>query len=221
MSTLPDNGEVPEPTDLDKVRAVETWPTPTNVSEVRSFVGLCSYCRKFLSKFADIAQALHQLTRGGQMFSWSAEAEQAFVQLKHVLTSAPVVAYLDPDGQFILDTDASSLAVGTVLSQLQGGRTRSGSRVLQTDTESTRATILCYPEELLAVVKVVRQFHPYLYGRHTVVRTDHAALSWLVSLRFPEGLMARWLERLHEYDLTVANTAMPIPFRETKPTTEL
>ncbi len=108
-------------TDPGKVMTVQSWPQPTSVKELSSFLGLCSYYRKFISGFASIAQPLHQLTEKGRRFGWTADAEQAFARLKEALTQAPVLAYPLPCSQFILDTDASDCAVGAVLSQLQDG----------------------------------------------------------------------------------------------------
>lgn len=106
-------------TDGDKVQSIQTWPRPTTASEVRQFLGLCSYYRRFIANFADIAQPLYNCTEKSRSFHWTAEAEQAFQNLKQLLTSAPILGYPDPDGYFILDTDASSYGIGTVLSQVQ------------------------------------------------------------------------------------------------------
>ena len=112
------------------------------------------------------------------------------------------MGYPDPDDPFILDTDASSYGTGAVVSQLQDG---------QEQVIAYYSQVLSRPErqycstrrELLAVVKAVKHFHPYVYGRPFSVRTDHAALRWLLSFRHPEGQTARWLERLQQYDLQI------------------
>ena len=98
-------------TDPDKLLAIRNWPSSTGVSEVRSFLGLCSYYRRFMKNFADKVQPLHQLTEKEQVFLWTPEAEEAFQQLKTLLTRAPVLGYLLPDGQYILDTHVSLLCV--------------------------------------------------------------------------------------------------------------
>ena len=111
-------------TDPEKTRVVESWPTPTNLDELRSFLGLCSHYRCFVKSFADIARPLHHLTGKGVPFQWSPEAESAFTRLKLCLASAPVRCFPLPDAQFILDTDASGNAIGVVLSQVQEGQER-------------------------------------------------------------------------------------------------
>ena len=88
---------------------------------MRQFLGLCSYYRRFILQFAHIAAPLHQLLESGQPFEWPPAAENAFQQLKRALVEAPVLGYPRPEGKLILDTDASSHAVGAVLSQEQDG----------------------------------------------------------------------------------------------------
>ncbi|CAI5640726.1 unnamed protein product [Oreochromis niloticus] len=104
-------------TDPEKVVAVGDWPPPSNVAELRSFLGLASYYRRFVKDFATVASPLHQLTNKGQRFGWTEDCAAAFEQLKTALVSAPVLAYPDPSQPFLLDTDASNVGVGAVLSQ--------------------------------------------------------------------------------------------------------
>ena len=92
------------------------------VTQLRSFLGICSYYRRFIPSFADIARPLHQLLEAGQHFEWTLEAERAFQQLKKKLTEAPVLGYPLPDAPFIID--ASNYAIGAVLSQCQDGKKR-------------------------------------------------------------------------------------------------
>ena len=115
------DGVKPDP---DNLVRVANWPRPMNVTEVRSFVGLATYYRRFVKSFADVAAPLTDLTKKGKKFVWSKECEVAFDDLKKVLGSPQVMAYPKPEGQFILDTDASQVAVGAVLSQAQDGDER-------------------------------------------------------------------------------------------------
>ena len=106
----------------EKVEAVENWPTPRNLTELRSFVGLCSYYRRFIPGFADMAAPLHALTRKNARFNWGPEQEKAFSRLKERLISAPILGMPRDEGTFYLDTDASDKGIGAVLSQDQDGR---------------------------------------------------------------------------------------------------
>ena len=109
-------------TDPEKVQAIKEWPQQRNVKEVRQFVGLASYYRKFLCSFATICKPLHKLTEKDQPSVWSPETQSVFDTTKTLLTTAPVLSYVDPKGNgFVLDTDASNVGLGSVLHQLQDG----------------------------------------------------------------------------------------------------
>ncbi|KAK2895639.1 hypothetical protein Q8A73_015127 [Channa argus] len=189
-------------TDRAKVAAIKEWPQPTTTSELRSFLGLASYYRRFLKDFATIAGPLHRVTEKGRRFEWSEACSRAFQRLKVDLSEAPVLAYPDPQQPFIVDTDASGVGIGVVLSQ--GGET--GERVV-----AYYSCSLSRPErnycvtrrELLAVVLAVRHFRPYLLGTRFTLRTNHASLTWLLNFKQPEGQVARWLEILQEYDFDI------------------
>ena len=108
------NGISPDP---DKVNAVMSWPIPTSPTELKSFLGLCSYYRRFIPHFSNIAHPLHQCATT-MPFCWTTESENVFQILKMSLTQAPILTYPDPGGMFILYTDASGTAIGAVLSQV-------------------------------------------------------------------------------------------------------
>ena len=189
-------------TDPEKVAAVRDWPIPRNVTDVRMYIGFCSYYRKFICRFADIAAPLYNLMRKQVRFEWSAECQVAFDRLKEALVSSPVLAQPRHDGQFILDTDASMVGIGAVLSQMQDGQERVvaySSRRLSDAERRYSVTRL----ELLAVVYGLRQYRQYLLGRHFLIRTDHAALQWLQRVPEPIGQQARWLDLLGEYDFVI------------------
>ena len=106
-------------TDPDKTMVIREWSTPKNVTDVRSFLGLCSYYRKFIKNFASIARPLHKLTEKGRNFVWTEECNMSFNKLKELLTSPPILAYPNRTGLFVLDADASNFGIGAVLSQIQ------------------------------------------------------------------------------------------------------
>ena len=108
-------------TDPSKTEAVSTWPVPRSVAEVRSFLGLTSYYRLFIYEYAHIAKPLHELTEGGKEFLWTEVWDKDFCTLKKNPALTPVLAYPTLDDMFILDTDASGVAIGAVLSQVQTG----------------------------------------------------------------------------------------------------
>jgi transposase InsO family protein len=189
-------------TDPDKVSAVKNWPRPQNLKDVRSFVGFCSYYRRFLPNFASEAKPLITLTEKNVTFHWGDEQEAAWTKMKTLLIEAPVLAYPQPEITFILDTDASDLGIGAVLSQEVDGEEKVicyGSRVLTKQEKRYCVT----RRELLAVVHFVKMYRHYLIGQHFIIRSDHAALRWLKSFKEPEGQVARWLEVLDTYNYTL------------------
>ena len=105
---ISNNGVSTEP---DKINAIVHWPTPTNLAEVQSFLGLASYYRRFIHKFAEVAAPLHRLQEKGIPFFWSEQCNVAFETLKRRLSSAPVLAFPQPSNMFILDTDASGAPI--------------------------------------------------------------------------------------------------------------
>ena len=142
----------------------------------------------------------------GVPFEWSKECQTAFDILKKRLTSAPVLTYPCPGGMFVLDTDASSTGLGAVLSQIQNGQ----ERVLGYFSRSLgKAEKNCCVtrKELLALIAAIEHFNYFLYGQKFIIRTDHSALQWLMSFRNVQGQLARWLQKLQQYDFDVVHRA--------------
>ena len=186
-------------TEPEKVQAIVTWPRPTDVTAVRAFLGTVSYYRQYIPRFAEIARPLHRLTQKGTPWSWPMEAETAFQTLRRCLVTAPILAYPDPAKRFVVDTDASKESLGAVLSQLdEDGSERVIAYYSKSMTQPERNYCVTR-KELLAVVRAVGHFRPYLYGQNFLLRTDHAALVWLMKTSTPEGQVARWLSMLGEF----------------------
>ena len=189
-------------TNPDKIITVQNWPVPVSVKEVRSFLGLCGYYRRYIQGFAAIGKCLHRLTEKGRAFIWNQECQIAFETLKSKLVEAQILAHPDFTKPFILDTDDSLESIGGVLSQEIDGRERViayGSRVLS----KTERRYCVTRRELLAIVFFVSQFRHYLYGRKFKIRTDHGSLRWLLRFKNPEGQLAHWLEVLSTYDMEI------------------
>ena len=189
-------------TNPEKIEKVKDWPRPKTQSDVRSFLGLASYYRRYIKGFSNLAKPLHALTEKNHAFNWTPECENAFQLLKQKLVSAPILAYPKIGEPFILDTDASKFGIGAVLSQEQDGLERViayASRTLSKPEQNYCVT----RRELLAIVNFLKHFRHYLYGQDVLVRTDHGALRWLLNFRNPEGQIARWLEVISQYRLTL------------------
>jgi hypothetical protein len=150
-------------TDPEKLKVVREWPTPKNKHEIRSFLGLCTYYRRFILGFANIVKPLSKLTEQKQPFQWTSEVEAAFQKLKRPLCSAPVLAYPQPGQRFIVDTGASNVGIGGVLSQVKDGQERVIAYFSKTLNKPERN--YCVTRwELLAIVRTLEHFHKYLYG---------------------------------------------------------
>ncbi|MCG8047960.1 MAG: reverse transcriptase domain-containing protein, partial [Candidatus Thiodiazotropha endolucinida] len=193
-------------TDPEKVQTIRDWPRPRNVKEVRQFIGLASYYRKFLFQFAQTCKPLHKLTEQNSTFTWTQDCEQAFETIKTLLTTAPVLSYPSSEGEtFILDTDASNVAVGAVLHQLQDGE----DKVIGYFSKCLSRTERKYcttRKELVAIVKAVKHFHYYIYGQPLIIRSDHGSLQWLLNFRnHGEGQLARFLETLSAYSFKIVH----------------
>lgn len=195
-------GLQPDAKNLDKVRS---WPTPRTTTEVRAFVGLCSYYRRFVKNFSVLAAPLHALTQKGAVFHWSTQCDDAFQSLKHALTSPPIVAHPVFTQPFLLYTDASQDCIGAVLAQSQDRKERVIAYASHTLTTAERKWST-YDRELWALVWSVRHFKHFLSGTSFTIITDHKPL---LSLRKatvdndPTGRRARWLLELDVYDFSV------------------
>jgi hypothetical protein len=119
-------------TDPDKIEVIRTWPQPTNARDVKSFLGLASYYRRFIKGFSTICSPLNKFLQKEESFSWSSKCDEAFQMLKSKLVTAPILSYPTEDGIFTLDTDASSTSIGAVLSR-------------QGDSEK----VICYASRML------------------------------------------------------------------------
>ena len=179
-------GMTPDP---KKIQAIQEWPIPTDTTEVRQFLGLASYYRRYISHFSDIAEPLNSLTQKGAQFAMTKECIDAFATLKQHLVQAPILAYprFEPQAsEFMLQTDASAVGLGAVLEQ-DGHVIAYASRSL-TASERHYSVI---QRECLAVVYALKQFRHYLLGRRFQILTDHAPLQWL-SAQKTNGMLCLW-----------------------------
>ena len=205
-------------TDPGKISAVNDWPTPKTTRELRSFLGLASYYRRFVSKFADIARPLHQVTAKANAdhgYSkkkpvsiasyWNRECQLAFNALKSALTTTPVLGYADFSLPFQLEVDASFCGLGAILSQEQP----EGRRVIAYASRSLRPNernmnnYSSFKLELLGLKwAVTEKFRGYLLGAQCTVVTDNNPLSHLQSAKLG-AIEQRWAAELALFDLHI------------------
>lgn len=187
--------------DPKKLKAVQDWPTPTDTTAVRSFIGFANFYRKFVHNFTTLAAPLLELTKSTVPFAWSRAEQASFTAIKNALTSAPclIIPQTGPDSTFVLWTDASTFAVGSVLLQ----KTPDGLQPVAYDTRKLNPAETNYPVhelELLGVVHALRTHRHYLEGcLQFEVITDHDTLRHFFTQRDLSRRQARWLDFLSPY----------------------
>src|ERR1700761_6766507 len=187
------------------VKAVNDWAAPTSRKEVRVFLGLTGYYRKFIPQYSQIALPLTELTKDNVQFRWEEAEQRAFEQLKERLTTADVLAHPDPLRQYIINTDASGYAVAAVLSQDQVDGTRRPIAYFSKKMTPAETRYAVHDQELLAIVRAVKAWRCYLNGspHRTLIPTDHKGLEWISTKDELTGRQARWIERLSEISYDV------------------
>jgi hypothetical protein len=193
--------------DEDKVKTIQDWKYPQNVSEMRSFLGLASYYRRFIQDFGIISSFLTRMLENNRPFAWDDEGKESFNKLRKLLASAPILAYPDFSKPFILDTDASDNGIGAVLSQVGVDMLEHPLAYFSRTLNKHERNYSVTRKELLAAITAIEHFKCYLYGRKFTLRTDHVAIRWLQNFKEPTGQLARWLERLSIYDFSIEHRA--------------
>ena len=186
-----------------KVRAIIDWPRPKSVHDVRSFLGLASYYRRFVRGFSELAKPLTQMTKQGVEWDWSEAQHRAFNRLKLALTTAPVLRLPDFDRQFVVTTDASDAAVGAILEQDFGNGLQPvafASRKLN----GAEIRYSAYERELLGIVWALAQWKHYCRGPHAVIiQTDHAPLRHLPNQASVNTRVWKWINVMQGYNLEI------------------
>jgi hypothetical protein len=187
-----------------KAKAVEDWPTPTDLKQLRQFLGLSGFYRHFVDQHDKLAQPLADLLAAKTRFVWSSRQQEAFNALKAALCSAPVLIFPDPSVPFTVSTDASDYATGAVLQQ-DYGRGLQRTTYLSRKLNSAERNYPVHEKELLAIVHSVRQWRHHLQGaQHTVpVLTDHVTLKYFHKQPKLSQRQVRWTELFAEFDLKI------------------
>ncbi|CAH1720138.1 unnamed protein product [Aphis gossypii] len=201
-----ENGVSPDP---NKLKCIKDYPKLKNAKDIKSFLGLLNYYRRFVDNFAKIAKPLTYLLKKDVPFTWTDNCEHSFQELKKALMNPPLLVYPDWEaGKFNLCTDASQYAIGAVLSQGDVPNDQPiayASRTLN-KAENNYSVI---QKELLAIVWAVKYFRPYLYGRHFTIITDHRPLTYLFGIKDASSQLMRWRLQLADYDYTIKYRAGP------------
>ncbi|CAN6362592.1 unnamed protein product [Urochloa humidicola] len=184
--------------DPTKIEAVTEWKQPSNITEIRSFLGLAGYYRRFIENFSKIAKPMTELLKNNTKFEWTEACEQSFQTLKDKLTSAPVLTLPDVKKDFVVYCDASRQGLGCVLMQ-EGKVIAYASRQLKKHEEN-------YPThdlELATVIHALKIWRHYLMGNKCDIYTDHKSLKYFFTQKELNMRQRRWLELIKDYDLEI------------------
>lgn len=197
-------------TDDKKIKAIVAAPSPCNITQLRSFLGLVNFYSKFCINMSDVLKPLYDLLKKHVKWNWDSKCENAFTKIKNVLSSSPVLAHYDPNLQLILAVDSSPYGLGAVLLQrYDDGSERPvgcASRTLN-QAESNYSQL---DKEALAIVFGVTKHHQYLYGRHFILRSDHRALSYILGDN--KGIPVTAASRIQRYAVKLAAYDFKIEF---------
>ena len=181
-----------------KIEAIVNWKPPRNVTEVRSFLGLAGYYRRFVQGFSVIASSLTRLLRKGVKFEWDDKCQSSFERLKEILIEAPVLIQPTSGRDYTVYSDASRIGLRCVLMQ-DGKVVAYASRQLKPHEQN-------YPThdlELAVVMFALKIWRHYLYGEKCRIFTDHKSLKYLLTQKYLNLRQRRWLELLKDYDCII------------------
>ena len=188
--------------DDGKIQAILKRTEPRNIKHLISFIQKCSWYRRFITNYAEIARPLTNLTKKTAQWKWTEKEEKAFKDLKAALTSSPVLKQAADGMPFIIKTDASAYAMGAVLLQGEGADEHPieyASRLLSNAERNYSTT----ERETLAIVWACNKFRGYIDGAEVKLLTDHQPLKWLLTLKSPTGRLARWGLQLQQFNFSL------------------
>lgn len=197
-------------TDKKKVDAIVAAPAPTNFTQLRSFMGLVNFYSNFVVNMSDILKPLYNLLKKNIEWCWTDKCHQAFIRIKKVLSSSPVLAHYNPNSPLVLSVDSSQYGLGAVLTQKHIDGTE---RLVSCASRTLAPAELNYSQldkEALAIMFGVTKHHQYLYGRHFVLRSDHKALSYILGKN--KGIPLTAASRLQRFAVKLAAYDFEVEF---------
>lgn len=180
-------------------------PTPEKikVKQLRSFLGLSGWYRRFIDNFSSVSFSLTELLKSNKNFEWNGDAQKAFDKLKCLLTSAPILITPNFSKPFLLQCDASLNGLGCVLPQESDQGIELPVAFMSCKLTKAQRNYSVSDLECLAVVQGNKKFRPYIEGQEFVVVIDHASLQWLMRQRDLSGRLARWVLKLQGYSFSI------------------
>ena len=193
-------GRYPNPS---KVEDIKNLPAPKNRRDVKSFLGKVIYYKSYIPDLSDIAMPLTNLTQLRNKFIWGEAEEASFNTLKSKLISPPILRHPQFDREFIIHTDASLYAMGSVLSQIDEDGREYAIQYYSKKFNQAETRYTVSERELAAIIYAIKAFNPYVYGQKFTIYTDHAPLQHLRTMKFHTQKHGRWLEFLQSYNFEV------------------
>lgn len=187
----------------EKVQAILSIKTPVNINEVRTFLGMASYYRKFIQKFSEMAEPLTQLTLKEKKFEWGTSQQKAFLNLKLAISTCPTLQFPKQGGKFRVSTDASDVGLGATLTQIDPENHEFAIAFASRTLSRAEKNLAVIERECLAIVWALSKWRHYLLGRQFTIRTDHKPLQWLHTMKDNNGKLTRWALKLAEYDFDI------------------
>lgn len=184
--------------DRSKVMNVLDWPPPKSIKELRGFLGLSGYYRRFIRGYGLMAKPLTVLLRKGVLWEWTEQEQQAFKHLKSAICQAPILTLSNFQEQFCVETDASGKGVGAVLQQ-KGKPIAFFSKALGVKYQA----LSIYDKEMMAVLLAVKKRHSYVVGRPFVIKTDHQSLKFLSEQQAITPYQQKWVAKMLGYDYSI------------------
>ena len=185
-----------------KVNAVTSWPPPKNIHELRSFLGLAGYYRRFVKDFSLIASPLTSLLHKDTKYEWTAQRDNAFNELKKAVSTAPIFIIPDPHLPHTVVADASGYAIGAALCQDHGNGLQPCAFLSRKMNDHER-NYAVHEQELLAIVHALREWRHYLLGNRITITTDHRSLQYLSTQDKLSARQTRWSEFLQQFDYEI------------------
>lgn len=197
-------------TDKRKIEAIVAAPTPINVTQLKSFMGLVNFYAKFCSNMSDILKPLYNLLKKSVQWQWSDDCERAFNKIKQVLSSSPVLAHYDASLPLILSVDSSAYGLGAALTQRYADGSERAVCCASRTLVPAEVNYSQLDKEALAIVFGVTRHHQYLYGRRFILRSDHKPLSYIFGNN--KGIPVTAASRLQRYAIKLAAYDFEIEF---------
>ncbi|QRW20575.1 Retrotransposable element Tf2 protein [Rhizoctonia solani] len=191
--------------DQKKIEAVTSWPTPKTVKQVQAFLGFVNYLRQFIPNFSSVARPLHNLTRKEAPWSWGDLEETAFQELKVLVTKSPVLIHSNPGLPYYLETDASGVAMGAILSQQGPDNRLHPIAYMSKSFSGAEGNYDTHNKELLAIIKALEEWRIFLEAMDKPVQvfTDHRNLEYWMQARTFNQRHARWRVFLSDFNFEI------------------